>query len=209
MQTNQPKDTSALTATARLTITAMFGALAAILMLFELPIFFTLPFIKLDFSDIPVILGGYILGPLYGCIIACIKIALNFVLNGTVTGGIGELANLLFTLAYVLPAAIFYRFMRTKKGAVISLLLSTVFASAAAVLLDWFLVFPVYMKVFGLDMTTVIGMASGPNPLVKDAFSLMLLSVFPANLLKYASASIITFFVYAPLRRLINSIIHK
>lgn len=209
MQTNQPKDHSVPTATARLTITAMFGALAAILMLFEFPIFFTLPFIKLDFSDVPVILGGYLLGPLYGCIIGCVKIALNFVLNGTITGGIGELANLLFTLAYVLPAAILYRIMHTKKGAVVSLLVSTLFASITAVILDWFLVFPVYMQVFGLNMNTVIGMATSTNPLVKDAFSLMLLSVFPANMLKYTLASVITFFVYSPLRRCINSITHK
>ena len=90
MKKTKSSNPQSISTTARLTITAMFGALAAILMLFELPIFFTLPFIKLDFSDIPVILGAYMLGPLWGCIIGGIKIALNFVLNGTVTAGIGE-----------------------------------------------------------------------------------------------------------------------
>ena len=149
------------------------------------------------------------LGPLWGCVIGCIKIALNFVLNGTGTGGIGELANLLFTLAYVLPAGFLYCVKRTKSGAVISLIVSTVFASVVAVILDWFVVFPVYMKVFGLDMPTILGMATENNPLVKNASSLMWLSVFPANLLKYSCASVITFFAYSPLRKLINSVIHK
>ena len=119
MQASKPKDTSVtITTTARLTLTAMFGALAAVLMLFSFPIFFTLPFIKLDLSDVPVVLGTYMLGPLWGVAIAFVKIALNFVLNGTTTVGIGELANLLFTLAYILPAGIIYRYRRTKKGAV-------------------------------------------------------------------------------------------
>lgn len=207
MQANRPKDTSVPTTTTRLTLAAMFGALAAILMLFELPILFTLPFIKLDFSDIPVILGAYMLGPLWGAVIAFVKIALNFVLNGTTTVGIGELANLLFTLAYVLPAGIIYRFKRTKKGAVLSLIAGTLIASVSAVILDWFVVFPFYISVSSsLTMDAVIEMASDTNPLVNNAFTMMIFSVFPANLLKYTLASVITFFAYAPLRKLINSL---
>ena len=208
---NQTKrsNSQTISTTARLTITAMFGALAALLMLLEFPIFFTLPFIKLDFSDVPVILGTYMLGPLWGCVIAFIKIALNFVLNGTTTGGIGELANLLFTLAYILPAGLIYRVKRTKSGAVLSLAVATLIASATAVILDLLIVFPVYMELFGLSMEVVVGMATKTNSLVKSEVSMMLLSVFPANLLKYTLASIITFFAYSPLRKLINSVTHK
>ncbi len=206
MQTSKPKDTSVtITTTARLTLTAMFGALAAVLMLFSFPIFFTLPFINLDISDVPVILGTYMLGPLWGIVIAFVKIALNFVLNGTTTVGIGELANLLFTLAYILPAGIIYRYRRTRQGAVLSLIAGTLIASAAAVILDWFVVFPFYISVSSsLTMDAVIGMASKANPMVSGAGTMMLLSVFPANLLKYTLASVITFFAYAPLRKLIN-----
>ncbi len=210
MQTHKPKDHSVPTTTAKLTMTAMFGALAAILMLLEFSIPFTLPFIKLDISDVPVILGAYMLGPFWGCVIAFIKIAMNFVLNGTVTVGVGELANLLFTLAYVLPAGFLYRFRRTKLMAVISLIVSTFTASLVAVLLDWFVVFPFYTRVSsGLTMDVVIQMAAGVNPLVKNAATMMWFSVFPANLLKYTCASVLAFFLYAPLRKLINSITQK
>lgn len=204
-QTQNKRNSQSVQFTAKLAITAMFGALAALLMLVELPIFFTLPFIKLDFSDVPVILGAYTLGLPYGCAVGFIKIALNFMLNGTATGGIGELANLLFTLAYVIPAVLVYQRLRTKKGAILSLSLATIFASIAAVVLDWIWIFEVYMDAFGLDMKTLLGMASGTNSLVKDEFSLMMVSVFPANLLKYFLESVITFFAYSPLRRLINS----
>lgn len=210
MQTSAQKSNKSTTSTtALLTLTAMFGALAAVLMLFELPIFFTLPFIKLDFSDVPVILGAYMLGPLWGCAIGGIKIALNFAMNGTITAGIGELANLMFTLAYVLPACLIYRVKRTKSGAVLSLVIATAFASVVAVILDLLVVFPVYMKAFHLDMKTLIGMGSKALPVVKSEASLMWLSVFPANLLKYTCASVIAFFVYSPLRKLINTVTHK
>lgn len=208
--TTQNSNSSTLTHTARLTLTAMFGALAAVLMLFELPIFFTLPFIMLDFSDIPVVLGAYMLGPISGIVIGFIKIALNFVLNGTTTVGIGELANLTFTLAYVIPAGLIYKFKRTKKGAVLSLIAATLIASVVAVIFDWYMMFPFYLNVStDLTMDTLIAMASKGNPLVNGAGSLMWLSVFPANLLKYTLASLITFFAYSPLRKLINSVMQK
>ena len=87
-----------------------------------------------------------------------------------------------------------------------SLIAGTLIASVAAVVLDWLVVFPFYISVSSsLTMDAVIGMAAGANPLVKDAGTMMLLSVFPANLLKYTLASLIAFFAYAPLRKLINS----
>ena len=79
MKKTKSSNPQSVSTTAKLTITAMFGALAALLMLLEFPIFFTLPFIKLDFSDVPVIFGAYMLGPLWGCVIGAINVALNFV----------------------------------------------------------------------------------------------------------------------------------
>ena len=193
--------------TLALTLTAMFGALAAVLMLFELPIVFTLPFIKLDFSDIPVVLGAYTLGPLYGCAIAFIKIALNFLLDGSTSVGVGEIANFFFSISYCIPAVVLYRLKRSKRGAVLSLILGTFTASITAVLLDWFLVFPFYLKVStSLTMESILAMASSVNPLVKDPFTMMLFSIFPANLFKFTIESILAYFAYMPLRKLINSI---
>lgn len=193
-----------------LTFTAMFGALAAVLMLYEFPIFFTLPFIKLGFSDIPVVLGAYTLGPIGGCAIAFIKIALNFIMDGSTTVGVGELANLLFCLSYILPAVFIYRLKRTKKAAILSLVCATLIAAFCAVLLDWFVVFPFYLSVSSdLTMEALISMGKASNPLVSNGFSLMMLSVFPANLLKFGLESAIAYFAYVPLRKLINSLSGK
>ena len=69
---------------------AMLGAVATVLMLFEFPIpFLAPPFYELDFSEVPVLIGAFAMGPIAGIAIEAVKILLNFVLNGTITAGVG------------------------------------------------------------------------------------------------------------------------
>ena len=83
------------TNTKNIVMTGMLGALSTILMLLEISVPFAPTFVKFDFSELPVIIGGFLMGPVYGVMVAAIKILLNFVFNGTTTAGIGELANFL------------------------------------------------------------------------------------------------------------------
>ncbi|MEG0895778.1 MAG: ECF transporter S component, partial [Oscillospiraceae bacterium] len=111
----------------------VLGALATLLMLIEIPLWFAPSFYKIDLSEIPVLLGGFALGPIAGVFIELIKIVLNFFINGTITGGIGELSNFLIGCALVVPASIIYRKNKSKKGAIIGLAIGilclTVFGS--------------------------------------------------------------------------------
>src|SRR5574344_812846 len=101
---------------------AMLSAVATVLMLVEFPLPFIAPsFYELDFSEVPVLIGAFAMGPLAGAIIELIKILLNFVLNGTMTAGVGELANFLMGCAFVVPAGIIYKKSKTKKNAVIGM----------------------------------------------------------------------------------------
>ena len=69
---------------------AMLSAVSAVLMMFEFPIpFLAPPFIKMDFSEIPVLVGTFAMGPLAGVVIELLKNILHFVTYGTTTGGIG------------------------------------------------------------------------------------------------------------------------
>ena len=95
---------------------AMLSAVAAVLMLIEFPLPFIAPsFYELDFSEVPVLIGAFAMGPLAGAVIELIKVLLNFVLNGTVTAGVGELANFLIGCAFVVPAGILYRKNKSRK----------------------------------------------------------------------------------------------
>lgn len=193
--------------TKRLVLTAMLGAISTILMILEFPMPLIPPFVKMDFSELPVILGGFIMGPLNGSLIALIKVILNLALNGTSTAGIGELANLIYSLAYMLPAVFIYRRLKTKKGAVISLAVGTVTASIISLAMNIFVIFPVYAKLMGLDANTIIGLGASANPYVKDMVTLMFFSMLPFNIFKYGLTSVITFIFYKKLSHLIRNYI--
>lgn len=190
--------------TKKLVMIGMLGAISTVLMLIEFPMPFAPTFAKLDFSELPIILGGFMMGPFAGFMIAVIKIALNFILNGTTTMGVGELANLIGSLTYMYPAVLIYRKIRTKKGAAISLGIGTIVTSVCAIFGNMYLIFPVYAKVYGMSMDAIISMGTATNPLVTDMFTLMIFSMFPFNLVKYGLVSIITFFVYKRMIIFIN-----
>ena len=90
---------------------AMLGAVAGELMNLEFPIPFLAPsFYQLDFSEVPVMVGTFAMGPVAGILIELVKILVHLVTKGTMTAGVGDVANFLFGCAYVVPAGLIYRF---------------------------------------------------------------------------------------------------
>ena len=88
--------------TRTITQIAMLGAVAGVLMNFEFPIPFLAPSLyQLDFSEIPVLVGSFAMGPLAGVIIELVKILVHLVTKGTLTAGVGDLANFIFGCTFV------------------------------------------------------------------------------------------------------------
>ena len=97
--------------TRTLTQIAMLGAVAGVLMNFEFPIPFLAPsFYQLDFSEIPVLIGSFAMGPLAGVVIELVKILVHLVTKGTMTAGVGDVANFILGCAFMIPAGLIYRF---------------------------------------------------------------------------------------------------
>ena len=185
--------------TKNLTMIAMLSAIAAVLMIFEIQLPFSPSFVKFDFSDLPVMLGGFLIGPFAGGIIAFMKILLHFLLNGTTSFFVGDLSNLLLTLSFVLPASFIYQQKKTKKTAIQGLLVSIICTSLLAIIFNLFLIFPLYLKVLNLKMVDLINMIHVVNPLVKDGFTMIVFSLLPFNLFKYSIVSMITMLSYKKL----------
>ena len=98
---------------------AMLSAVAVVLMYFDFPLVFLAPgFYKLDFSEVPVLIGSFLLGPCAGVIIEAVKVLLHMCLKGTTTAFVGDFANFILGCAYVVPAAVIYHLHKTKKMAV-------------------------------------------------------------------------------------------
>ena len=184
-----------------LTKIAMLSAVAGVLMLFEAPLWFAPSFYKLDLSELAVMIGALAMGPVAGALIELVKILLNFVLNGTITGGVGELGNFLVGCAFVVPAALVYRRQRNVK----SMLLGMVAGTAAMVLLgsvvNYYVLLPVYATVFGQPLEFFIQMGNAINPAIVDLQTFILFAVAPFNLLKGIIISVLTFLIYRKLGR--------
>lgn len=182
--------------TKKIVMAALLGALAAILMVLDFNVPLAPGFIKFDFSDFPVLIGGFVFGPLTGVLIAFLKIVLNLLFKPTTTMFVGEASNFLLSVCYMGVACLFYRKHRTKKGAVIGMALATVTTSLFAIASNILVMFPMYAKLFGMSIEQIVGMVSAVNPFVKDVTTMVIASLVPFNLFKYGVISLITFISY-------------
>ena len=177
----------------------MLGGAATLLMLFEIPLWFAPSFYEIDLSEVAVLVGAFAMGPLAGIMIETIKILLNFILNGTVTAGIGEFANLLLGISLVVPAGILYRRKKTKKGAAAGLLVGTLTMTLIGSLVNAFVLLPVYATAFGMPMEALVGMGTAVNPAITGLGTFVLFAVVPFNILKGIVVSIVTLLIYKKL----------
>ncbi len=101
---------------------SILSAIAFVIYLVEFPLPYLPPFLELDFSDIIALIGGIMLGPIAALCIELMKNILRFLLMNTGTGGIGELANFIVGIAYVIPICILFQKNRTHLKLVLSMI---------------------------------------------------------------------------------------
>lgn len=183
----------------------MLAAVATVLMLFEFPLPFVPSFYKLDISEIPVLLGTFAMGPVAGVMTECIKILLNFVINGTETGGVGEIANFLIGCSLCVPAGLIYQKMHTKKGAMIGLVAGTVFMTLIGCVLNAFVLLPTYAAAFGMPLDTIVQMGHALNPAIDGVTTFVILAVGPFNLIKGILVSAILLLIY----KKVSPVLHR
>lgn len=174
----------------------MLAAIAVVLMLFEIPLPFAPPFYEIDFSEVPVLIGAFAMGPAAGAAIELVKILLNFVFTGTDTVGVGEIANFVIGCSLCLPAAIIYKKKKSKKSAFIGLAVGTVLMVIAGCVINAYVMLPVYAKAFGLPMESLVQMGTAVNPNITSLGGFVMLAVAPFNLLKALLVSVIVLLIY-------------
>ena len=183
---------------------AMLAAVAVVLMLFEFPLPFLPPFYKIDASELPVIIGAFAMGPWAGVLIELIKILLNLLLDGTTTAFVGEFANFLIGCSYVVPASLVYYYKKSKKNAVLGLVLGTVTCAVVGCLLNAFLLLPAYSKAFHMEIDALIAMGTAANKAIDSMFTFVLFATAPLNILKCGLVSVFTMLIYKPISRILK-----
>lgn len=172
----------------------ILAAMSFILMFFQFPIPVAPPFMKVDLADVPALIGGFSMGPVYGVLIQLIKNILN--LSKTSTYGVGEISNFVVGGLFVFVSASIYKRNKTKKNATIAMICGVLVMSLAATLSNAFVIFPLYGKAMGVDMGAFVAMANKTNALVKSYFTMMIFAIVPFNLIKGFIEILVTKLLY-------------
>ena len=192
----------------RLTLAALSGAMAFVLMYFSFSVPVLSPFAEFDFSAIPELIGGFILGPLGALEIVTVKILLKLVFKGSSSMLTGEIQNFLLSISYVLPAVLFYQRHKTRRGAAIGLLLGAFCSIITAIFTNIYLIFPAYIKLYGMNWEGIIEICSAVNPWIRDIPTFIAFSIVPFNIISRGVTSFITFLVYkklsVPIKKLLG-----
>lgn len=174
----------------------MLSAIALVLMLFEIPLPFAPSFYEIDFSEVPVLVGCFAMGPLAGATIEFIKIILNFAVNGTMTAGVGEIANFLIGCAFVVSAGLIYKKKHNRTGAIVGMISGTLFMTILGCFLNAYVLLPAYAKAFQMPMDALVGMGTAVNSHITSVTTLVIFAIVPFNLLKGVLVSLIVFLIY-------------
>lgn len=173
---------------------SVLGVISMVLMFFDLSVWFAPPFLKLDIADLPSLIAAFAMGPMAGVITQFIKNILHILIQGSSTGGVGEISNFLVGSVFAYSAGFLYYRKKTFKRALLGLFVGVVLMTIFASLSNYFFIFPLYSKILPLD--GIIELASKLNRFVVDYKSLILYAVVPFNILKGTVVSIITLIIY-------------
>lgn len=186
----------------RVSIIGICSAIATILHMLDFPLLFLAPeFYKLDFSELPVLLCGFYLGP--SASVACegVKILLKLLFKSTSTAFVGDFANFVVGCSFVLPATIWYHAHKSKHSAVLGLALGTLSMAVLGSAFNAVYLLPKFAQLYGISLEAIIGMGSEIRSGVSSVTSFVVLCVAPLNLLKGAVVSILTMLLYKRVAR--------
>ena len=181
----------------RLTIIGILGAISAILMFINFLLPFVPPFYRFDAAELPALFGAFFLGPSAGVLIISLKLLVKLLIQGSDTLLVGEMANFMANVAFVLPAALIYKKHRTMKGAWIGFSVGMICQLIASSLGNMFFMIDFYVFFFNLPEAVLLSIAQVANPNITDIhYTMVLYGILPFNLLKDAAVILVTFLIY-------------
>lgn len=147
-------------------------------------------FLSLHFSDVPALIASFAYGPLTGTLVQIIKVIIRTLFTGTNTGFIGEIADMIYGIAFVLPASIIYMKNRTFKGALNGMILTLIIHLIVTSVVNYYVIIPMYVRLYNLP--------------IKVTWEFIFTMILPFNLIKNVLDLIITLLIYKRIHNLIK-----
>ncbi len=176
----------------KMTMTAMLSAIAFVLMFLDFSVPIMPPFIKMDLSDLPELIGAFAMGPVSGVVICLIKNLLHLLIS--TTGGVGELSNFLLGACFVLPAGLVYRKWKGKKSAILGALLGAALMAIVSIISNYYIVYPFYYNFMAKDAILAAYQAIIPG--VDSILQCLIVFNAPFTLVKGLFSVLITVLIY-------------
>ena len=173
-------------------VTGMLSAIGFILMYVEFSVPFMPPFIKLDLSELPALIGAYAHGPLCGILICLIKNLLH--LPVTTTAGVGECANFLLGAIFVGTAGLIYKKKKTKKNAAFAASLGAVLMGGACIPVNYYVTYPFYYNF--MPQEAILAAYQAIIPAMKSILQSIICFNFPFTTVKGLISVAIALLVY-------------
>lgn len=182
--------------TVNLCYIGVMTAIAVILsFILKIPMAFFAPWLKMDLSFVPMMLTGFALGPWAGLAVLLITNIIHLFASNS--GMVGQLADVLMGLCFLMPATLIYSRAHTRRGALIGMAAGTLCMIIGGILVNLYILFPLY---FGADFAPKLAKMG-----FESVANVMLVAVAPFNLLKGVLVSAITFLLYKRLSKILRS----
>ena len=179
-----------------LVVTAILGAVGFVLMFLEFGVPIMPSFIKFDFSELPALIASFAFGPIYGIVVCFLKNALHLLV--TSTAGVGELANFLMGIFFVVPAGLLYRFKKSRMSALIGSLIGAAVMGMACVLINYFLIYPIYYQIM-IPEPVILSAYQAILPGVDSIWKSLMIFNLPFTAVKGLVDALICFLIYKKL----------
>lgn len=169
--------------TRQLVTMALMCAIGVLLSFIEFPLLPGVPWLKYDASIMPAMVSGFAYGPAAGLAVGIIGAIIHGIMLGDFSGAV---MNIIVIIFYILPAALIYKKEHKFRGAIVALVIGSVFATIGAILGN-LIITPAWL---GVPINAVIDM--------------IIPILTPFNLLKALLNSVLTIIVYKSISNLIT-----
>lgn len=184
----------------------VFGAIAAVLYIFvKFPVPILPSFLEFHFDEVPVFIASFAYGPISGVCVLVIKTLIKLPFSTTL--GVGELSDLIYGAAFILPAAILYKKHRNFSGVLIGLFIGLVVEIAISLFANIYIMIPFYMNMMGFSEEALLKACQLANPAITDLrWGYGLLAVLPFNAIKDIAVIVLTIATYKSTHRFIDKL---
>lgn len=169
---------------------AILLGLAFVLSYFEFAIIPGNTWLKLDFSAVPILVAALAFGPYYGIVLTGLLQVLIIMIQGTTTGGVGQIANFIMLGSFIFVISMIYKRNKNTKSLIIGMIAGTIVLIASGFLANKFILLPLYINAF----------FGGKFPDGEAGYNAYLYTAVPLfNLIKGVTLSAISVLVYSKL----------